>query len=189
MTVWVGCSGCHTEIATAFSKPRNDEPRITKLPRVASNSRNDEFVCAVIARSETTKQSTNHHSSPFVIASEAKQSTNHKTLIKKHKRKEITIIYQVKELIFNKILIFNFQFSISYTSFVSHFVRRQAKMIMQAYHFPTLCFNFQFLIFNFQFLSQPPCCFATSPLTKGGKPPQTTEPLPKTEEKKNSSIE
>ena len=25
-----------------------------------------------------------------------------------------------------------------------------------------------------QFLSQPPCCFATSPLTKGGKPPQIT---------------
>ena len=24
MTVWARCGGCHTEIATAFSKPRND---------------------------------------------------------------------------------------------------------------------------------------------------------------------
>ena len=37
---------------------------------------------------------------------------------------------------------------------------------MQSYHFPTLCFNFQFF-------SQPPCCFATSPLTKGGKKKRT----------------
>ena len=51
----------------------------------------------VIARSETTKQ-----------------SINHKNHHQKQKRKEITIIYQVKELIFNEILIFNFQFSISY---------------------------------------------------------------------------
>ena len=40
-------------------------------------------------------------------------------------------------------------------------------MIKQAYHFPALCFNFHFL-------SQLPCCFATSPLTKGGKPLQIT---------------
>ena len=36
--------------------------------------------------------------------------------------------------------------------------------------------KYEFSIFNFQFsiFSQPPCCFATSPLTKGGKPPQAT---------------
>ncbi len=43
---------------------------------------------------------------------------------------------------------------------------------MQAYHFPTLCFNFSL---NPPVASQhPPLCFATSPLTKGGKPPQIT---------------
>ena len=61
---------------------------------------------------------------------------------KNKKEKEFIIIYQLKELILNEILIFNFQFSISYTLFVSHFVGRQAKIIKQAYHFPILCFNF-----------------------------------------------
>ena len=35
MMVWVWYGGCYTEIAMDFSKPRNDEPRITRLPRVA----------------------------------------------------------------------------------------------------------------------------------------------------------
>ena len=107
---------------------------------------------------------------PFVIARLRRSRGNPQTTNSKYKnrKKEFTTFNQVKELILNEILIFNFQFSISYASFVSHFVGRQAKMLMQAYHFPTLCFNFQFL-------SQPPCCFATSPLTKGGKPPQTTK--------------
>ena len=123
----------------------------------------------------------NHNDGVEVLSLRAKrsnpQTTNSK--YKNRKEKEIIIIYQVKELISNEILIFNFQFSISYASFVSHFVGQQAKMIMQAYHFPTLCFNFQFL-------SQPPCCFATSPLTKGGKPHKSLIINTKTEKKKNS---
>ena len=84
----------------------------------------------------------------------------HKPLITntKTEKKEFTTFNQVKELILNEILIFNFQFSISYVSI----------------------FNFQFSIF-----SQPPCCFATSPLTKGGKPHKPLIINTKTENKKN----
>ena len=80
MTVWVGCGGCHTEIATAFSKPRNDKLTITRLALLLqslvmtvwvgcggcyteiatnckSNSRNGSSFF-VITRSEATKQST-----------------------------------------------------------------------------------------------------------------------------------
>ena len=78
MTVWVGCGGCHTEIATAFSKPRNDRPRITRLPRIAKAILAMmvcvlSFALFVIARSETTKQSTNHH---YFIHSQ-KRKRNH----------------------------------------------------------------------------------------------------------------
>ena len=48
--------------------------------------------------------------------------------------------------------------------------------------------NFQFSIFNFQFFSQPPCCFATSPLTKGGKPPQITNNKYKNKKEKEFTI-
>ena len=57
----IGRSVCHTEIATAFSKPRNDRPRINKIATSSTNSRNDGSFF-VIARSETTKQSTTTNS-------------------------------------------------------------------------------------------------------------------------------
>ncbi len=49
--------------------------------------------------------------------------------MQKQKTKKFTNFYKVKKLILNEILIFNFQFSISYALFVSHFVGQQAKMI------------------------------------------------------------
>ena len=83
---------------------------------------------------------------PFVIARLRRSRGNPQTtifLFIHRKEKEITIIYQIKELILNKILIFNFDL----TLFILYFVGRQAKMIKQAYNFPTLCFNFQFLMY------------------------------------------
>ena len=50
----------HTEIATAFSKPRNNKSKINEIATSSTNSRNDKFVYTVIARSKTTKQSINH---------------------------------------------------------------------------------------------------------------------------------
>ena len=132
------------------------------LPRVASNSRNDnsffrhceEQGDKAIHKPRTTtpsslrgaRRQSNPQTHPPLRHCEQSEAIHkpQKVNTKNKKEKEITIIYQIKELIFNEILIFNFQFSISYASFVSHFVGRQAKMIKQAYHFPTLCFNFQF---------------------------------------------
>ena len=107
------------ELFILFYKPLTTNTKTEKKKKSLS------FTPFVIARSKTTKQSI---------------TTNNKH--KNQKEKEFIIIYQAKELIFNEILIFNFQFSIFYASFVSHFVGRQAKMIKQAYHFSTLCFNF-----------------------------------------------
>ena len=65
-------SGCHTEIATGFSSPRNGEPKITRLPR-AFGSRNDDSCFCHCEQSEAIYKP---HSSPrHIIASEAKQST------------------------------------------------------------------------------------------------------------------
>ena len=89
MTACIVCGGCHTEIATTFSKPRNDDVWVLSLRGVKRRSNPQLLIANITAET---------------------------------KKKKFTIIYQIKEL-----------------------------------------------IFNFQFLSQPPCCFATSPLTKGGK--------------------
>ena len=117
------------------------------------------------------KQSINNYSPSFVIASEAKQSTNHKTVIKKQKRKEVIIIYQIKELIFN------FQFWSSLRSFRTSWDDK-LKWLSKHIIFP-LCASI---------FSQPPCCFATSPLTKGGKPHKPLIINTKKEKKKNSLL-
>ena len=98
------------------SNSRNDEPRINKIATAFSKPRNDD-VRAVIARSATTKQSINHclfiHSrknkrihyylplrhceGQRPVAIHKPQKVNTKT----EKKKEIAIIYQIKELIFN----------------------------------------------------------------------------------------
>ena len=82
MTVCVVCSGCHTEIATGFSSPRNDGSviamtmcrcwlsnnelglcavvAILRLPLVASNSRNDNYGLSIaVHHPEIATSSTN----------------------------------------------------------------------------------------------------------------------------------
>ena len=154
----------------AIHKPQNHhkktENKKKSLPFTPSSLRDFAEVVAIhkpliFIYSQKNKK-IHYHSPPSSLRAKRSNPQTINSKYKNRKEKEFTIIYQIKELIFN------FQFSISYASFVSHFVGRQAKMIMQAYHFSTLCFKFQFL-------SQPPCCFATSPLTKGGKPTQATK--------------
>ena len=48
---------------------------------------------------------------------------------------------------------------------------RQAKMIIQAYHFPTLCFNFQFFL-------NPPVASQLPPLQREANPHKTTTHRP-----------
>ena len=80
----------HTEIATISAKSRNDEPRITEIATNLRFSQWQLFFSSLRgARRRSNPQTTKPSS-------------------KNIKEKEITIIYQVKELIFNKILIFNF---------------------------------------------------------------------------------
>ena len=127
MTVWARSGGCHTEIATSCK----------------SNSRNDEFVNTTpchLRHCEGRRPVAIHK--PLIFYHSQKRKRNHRplppsslrdfvevvaihkpqTTTKNRKEKEFTIIYQIKELIFNEILIFNFQFLISYASFISHFV-------------------------------------------------------------------
>ena len=84
MTVWVGCGGCYTEIATAFSKPRNDESHNRNNSSIICN---DSVWVLSLQAKRSNPQTTNCH--PFVIANEVKQSTNHNSLTQKQKIKRI----------------------------------------------------------------------------------------------------
>ena len=121
----------------------------------AKQSINHHLPPLVIARSRATKQSittnllfihrkakkftTIHHLRHCEEQGDEAIHKPQKVNAKTKKKKNSLLFIKLKN---NFKLNINFQFSISYASFVSHFMGQQAKMIKQDYHFPTLCFNF-----------------------------------------------
>ena len=87
------CSGCHPEIATGFSSPRNDECGLALVMTIMGYCHcewNEAIHKPQKVNAKTEKKKNSLPLFPFVIANEVKQSTTTNSLFIHKKEKEFT---------------------------------------------------------------------------------------------------